>query len=92
MDLETQQGINQNTQRFQQDEATQQHTISKFHLDQRFSDRLISWRHDAEWSPNSKVLSPPDFYLRGLLKDGVYQNNSKTIAKLKMAITLNLMK
>ena len=65
-------------------------TYSEYHLDQRFFDRLISRRHDTEWLPHSLDLSPPDFYLLGLLKDIVYQNNSKTIAELKLAITLNV--
>ena len=59
-------------------------------LDERFSDRLISRRRDTEWFPHSPDLSPPDFYLWGLLKDRVYQNNPKTIAELKLAITQNI--
>ena len=63
-------------------------TYGEYHLDQRFvSDRLISRRQDAEWSPQ---LSPPDFYLLGLLKHRVYQNNSTTTAELKLAITLTI--
>ena len=41
-------------------------------------------------APFSPDLSPPDFYLWGLLNDRVYQNNSKTITELKLAITLNV--
>ena len=91
MDLEIQQGINRNVQWFQQDGATP-HTadITLEWLDERFSDRLISRRRDTEWSPHSPDLSPPDFYLWGLLKDRVYQNNPKTIAELKLAITQNI--
>ena len=49
MDLELQQGINQNMQWFQQDGATP-HTanITLEWLDQRFPDRLISRRRDPE--------------------------------------------
>ena len=91
MDLEIQQGINRNVQWFQQDGATP-HTanITLEWLDEQFSDRLISRRRDTEWSPHSPDLSPPDFYLWGLLKDRVYQNNPKTIAELKLAITQNI--
>ena len=91
MDLEIQQGINRNVQWFQQDGATP-HTanITLEWLDERFSDRLISRRRDTEWSPHSPDLSPPDFYLWGLLKDRVYQNNPKTIAEWKLAITQNI--
>ena len=62
MDLESQQGINQNMQWFQQDGATP-HTanITLEWLDQQFSDRLISRRRDPEWSPHSPDLNPPDF-------------------------------
>ena len=35
-------------------------------------------------------MNPPDFYLWGLLKDKVYQNNRQTIAELKLAITQNI--
>ena len=59
-------------------------TYSEYHLDQRFSDRLISMWDDTEWSPHLPDLSSPDFYLWSLLKDRVYQNNSKTI---KLATT-----
>ena len=91
MDLESQQGINQNMQWFQQDGATP-HTanITLEWLDQQFPDRLISRRRDQEWLPHSPDLNPLDFYLWGLLKDKVYQNNPQTIAELKLAITQNI--
>ena len=91
MDLESQQGINQNIQWFQLDGATP-HTanITLEWLDQRFPDRLISRRRDPEWPPHSPDLNTPDFHLWGLLKDKVYQNNPQTIAELKLAITQNI--
>ena len=77
---------------FQQDGATL-HTanITLEWLDQRFPDRLISRRRDSEWPPHSPDLNLLDFYLWGLLKDKVYQNNPQTIAKLKLAITQNIL-
>jgi len=59
-------------------------------LYQRFSDRLISRRRDTEWSPLLPDLSPPDFYMWGLLKDRVHGNNPKTIVELKLAITQSI--
>ena len=56
-------------------------------LDRRFAGRLISRRRFPEWSPHSLDLNPLDFHLWGFLKNHVYQNNPKTIAVLKVAIT-----
>ena len=56
-------------------------------LQQRYPDRLISRRCDPQWSPHSPDLNPPDFYMRGYLKDRVYDNNPQTIPDLNPAIT-----
>ena len=37
--------------------------------------------------PIPRILTPPDFYLWGFLKDNVYRNNPQTIPELKEAIT-----
>ena len=81
-------GVHREEQWFQQDGATP-HTanITMEWLDRRFAGRLISRRRIPEWSPRSPDLNPPDFYLRGFLKDHVYQNNPQTIAELKVLIT-----
>ena len=65
-------------------------SYSEYHFEQRFSDHLISRRYGTEWWPHSPDLCSPDFYLWSLLNDRVYPNNSKTIAELKLAITLNI--
>ena len=57
---------------------------------QRFEDRLISRRCETEWAAHSPDLNPPDFYLRGYLKDNVYENNPQTIPELKRAITTKI--
>ena len=47
-------------------------------------------RCDIEWVPHSPDLPPPpppDIYLRGYLKDQVYENNTQTVDDLKTAIT-----
>jgi hypothetical protein len=48
-----------------------------------FGDRLIS---KNVWPPRSPDLKPPDFFLWGLLKGGVYNNKQRTIETLKDAI------
>lgn len=45
-----------------------------------FSDRLIS---KNLWPPRSPDLTPPDFFLCGLLKGHVYSNKPQTIDALK---------
>ena len=49
-----------------------------------FADRIIS---KTIWPPRSPDLSPPDFFLWGVMKNSVYSNNPHTIDELKMAIT-----
>ena len=55
-------------------------------LNHRFPNRLISKRGEHECSPHSTDLKRPDFYLRGFLKDIVYENNPQSITELKVAI------
>jgi hypothetical protein len=70
---------------FQQDGATA-HTayMSMALLDDVFADRIIS---KIIWPPRSLVLSPPDFFLWGVMKNSVYSNSLHTVDELKMAIT-----
>ena len=41
-------------------------------------DRLISRQTDNPWPSYSQDLNPPDYFLRGYLKDRVCQNNPQT--------------
>ena len=81
-------GVHQEEQWFQQ-EGTTPHTakITMKWLDRPFAGQLISRRHIPEWSPHLPDLNAPDFYLRGFIKDHVYQNNPQTSPELKVAIT-----
>jgi hypothetical protein len=69
---------------FQQDSATA-HTarISVTLLRGVFGDRIIS---KDIWPPRSPDLTPPDYNLRGAMKDAVYKDNSHTLLELKETI------
>ena len=41
-------------------------------------DRLISHQTDNPWPSYSQDLNPPDYFLRGYLKDRVCENNPQT--------------
>ena len=41
-------------------------------------DRLILHQTDNPWSSYSQDLNPPDYFLRGYLKDRVCENNPQT--------------
>ena len=41
-------------------------------------DRLISHQADKPWPSYSQDLNPPDYFLKGYLKDRVYENNPQT--------------
>jgi hypothetical protein len=49
-----------------------------------FAGRIIS---TTIWPPRSPDLSPPNFFLWGVMENSVYSNNPHTIDDLKMAIT-----
>jgi len=70
---------------FQQDGAMA-HTahMSIALLDAVVADRIIS---KTIWPPRSPDLSPPIFFLWGVMKNSVYSNDPHTIDELKMAIT-----
>ena len=55
-------------------------------------DRLISRRTDFPWPPYPLDLNQPDHFLRGYLKERVYNNNPKTLADLKDNIKSGIMK
>jgi hypothetical protein len=52
-------------------------------IENYFDDRLIS---KNLWPPRLPDLTPPDFYLWGLLKGRIYSNKPRTIDALKEAI------
>jgi hypothetical protein len=49
-------------------------------LGEFFGGRIISRN---SWPPRSPDLSPPDFYLSGVLKENVYKNNPHTLEELR---------
>lgn len=69
---------------FQQDGAAAHtaHTTTAM-LEEFFDDRFIS---RGLWPPRSPDLTPPDFFLWGMLKNKVYANNPRTIEDLKRNI------
>jgi hypothetical protein len=69
---------------FQQDGATCHTSNASMRvIESYFCDRLIS---KNMWPPRSPDLTPPDFFLWGLLKGRVYSNKPRTIDVLKDAI------
>ena len=66
---------------FQQDGATC-HTSndSMTEIESFFDDRIIS---KSLWPPRSPELSPPDFFLLGVLKGKAYANKPRTIQELE---------
>jgi transposase len=55
-------------------------------LDENFGGCWLGRRGPIEWPPRSPDLTPPDFFLWGVLKDRVYANRPKTIPDLKREI------
>lgn len=55
-------------------------------LDETFPGRWIGRGGAVAWPPRSPDLTPPDFFLWGVLKDRVYEKKPKTIAELKNKI------
>jgi transposase len=73
---------------FQQDGAPPHYAlIVREFLNDNFPERWIGRRGPIEWPARSPDLTPPDFFLWGLLKDKVYSRNPRTIPQLKIAIT-----
>ena len=60
---------------------------TKWRRDATFPLRWIGRRGPVEWPPRSPDLTPPDFFLWGLLKDRVYRHSFEDIDELKLAIT-----
>jgi hypothetical protein len=53
-------------------------------LNEIFEERVISRNL---WHPRSPDLTPPDFYLWGATKSGVYRDRPLTLYELNSAIT-----
>ena len=69
---------------FQQDGAPPHYgRIVRDWLDQNLRDRWIGRRGPMDWPARSPDLTPPDFFLWGVLKHDVYSENPRTIPELK---------
>lgn len=55
-------------------------------LDVHFPNKWIGRRGPIEWPPRSPDLTPPDFFLWGVLRNDVYKNKPKDIPDLKASI------
>lgn len=75
------------TVHFQQDGAPPHYSlIVRNWLDQHFTDRWMGRRGPVEWPARSPDLTPPDFFLWGVLKNSVYAHKPKSINELKACI------
>ena len=71
----------------QQDGAAPHYAIMvRDWLNQKLPGRWIGRRGPVEWPPRSPDLTPPDFFLWGVLKEMVYSEKPKTIEILKNTI------
>lgn len=72
---------------FQQDGAPPHYaTAVREWLNETFTDRWIGRRGPMEWPARSPDLTPPDFFLWGVLKDLVYKQNPTSIQQLRHVI------
>ena len=71
---------------FQQDEAPAHYAKDvRQWLDEKFFGHWIGHRGPIKWSARSPDLTPPDFFLSGVLKNAVYANKPRTIDQLKQS-------
>jgi len=69
---------------FQQDGAPPHYAQAvRDWLDENFPGRWIGRRGPIEWPARSPDLTPPDFFLWGVVKDIVYANKPRTVEDLK---------
>lgn len=72
---------------FQQDGAPPHYAkVVRQWLDEKFPERWLGRRGPVEWPPRSPDLTPPDFFLWGVLKERVYAKKPQTIEDLKHEI------
>ena len=78
---------NLNSTYFQQDGAPAHYgRIVRDWLDTTFPNRWIGRRGPIEWPARSPDLTPPDFFLWGVLKDKVFAQRPRTISELREVI------
>lgn len=58
-------------------------------LNENLAERWIGRRGHIEWPPRSPDLSPPDFFLWGVMKDLVYSGNPQSLEDLRRSIEEN---
>ena len=72
---------------FQQDGAPAHYATSvRNWLDQTFPNRCIGRRGQIEWPARSPDLTPPDFFVWGVLKNKVFAHKPRTIDELRQSI------
>lgn len=76
---------------FQQDGASAHYAKQvRDWLDEKFPARWIGRRGPIEWPPRSPDLTPPDFFLWGVLKDIVYSTKPRTVEDLQKTIRVSV--
>lgn len=72
---------------FQQDGAPPHYSLAvRNWLDQKFPGRWFGRRGPIEWPARSPDMTPPDFFLWGVMKDLVYRERPGTMDDLKQTI------
>ena len=61
--------------------------VNKFETRGTFPNRWIGRQGPIEWPARSPELTPPDFYLWGLLKNKVFAHKPRTIDELRQSIS-----
>ena len=59
-------------------------------INEKFGEKWIDRHGFIKWPPRSPDLSSGDFFLRVVLKDGVYRRKPRSIEELKNAITTEI--
>lgn len=69
---------------FQQDGAGPHFALAvRYYLNATFTDRWIGCRGAIEWPVRSPDLSPIDYFLRGILKNKVYETKPHNLQELQ---------
>ena len=73
---------------FQHDGAPAHYgNVARKWLTDTFGNRWIGRRGGLEWPPRSPDLTPPDFFLWGVIKEAVYSTKPRSLEELKERIT-----
>lgn len=59
-------------------------------LNKMFPNQRIGQRGPIDWPAQSPVLTPTDFYLKGVIKDLVYARKPQNLQALKNAIIIEI--